>query len=116
MQVVLAPNAPNRLTARYPLVSLADPPALLAQPGFAGHLLGAADVAHLERLIRRQPRHPAYVVLSSAQEGYARLNGLLPRGAVVSFVTALERSGAFTLVYRRPSAWVFRYSPPGVRR
>ncbi len=116
MRIDLAPNAPNRLTARYPLVSLADPPSLLEQPGFAGHLLGAADVARLERLVRQQRRHPAYVVLSSAQEGYGRLNGLLPRGSVRSFVAALARSGAFTLVYRRATDWVFKYSPPIERR
>ncbi len=116
MRIDLAPNAPNRLTARYPLVSLADPPSLLEQPGFAGHLLGAADVARLERVIRQQRPHPAYVVLSIAQEGYARLNGLLPRGSVRSFVAALEHSGAFTLVYSRPTDWVFKYSPPIDRR
>ncbi|MBV9003119.1 MAG: glycosyltransferase [Solirubrobacterales bacterium] len=116
MRIDLAPNAPSRLTARYPLVSLADPPSLLEQPGFAGHLLGPVDVARLERLIRQQHARPAYVVLSIAQEGYGRLNGMLPGGSVRSFVLALGRSGAFRLVYTRPTDWVFKYSPPVERR
>lgn len=111
LQIDLVPTAPNRLTARYPLVSLADPPPLVEQPGFAGHRLGAADVQRLERVIARQGHHQAYVVLSQAQENYARLNGLLPSGAVTSFVAALERSSAFRLVYRRRSAWIFEYLP-----
>jgi GT2 family glycosyltransferase len=111
MQINLVPNAPNRLTERYPLVSLADPPSLLVLPGFAKHLLGAADVRRLERVIAQQGHHQAYVVLSQAQENYARLNGLLPSGAVTSFVAALERSSAFRLVYGRPTAWIFEYLP-----
>lgn len=116
IQIDLAPNAPSRLTARYPLVSLADPPSLLELHGWAGHLLGAGDVARLERVIAEQGHHQAYVVLSQAQENYGRLRGLLPRGAVTSFVHALARSPAFRLVYARPSAWVFEYLPSAVRR
>jgi hypothetical protein len=106
----LAPSAPNRLTARYPRVSLADPSSLLEQPGFSGHRLGTGDVPHLERLIGEQSKHQAFVVLTLAQENYGRLNGLLPTGSVRSFAQALERSGAFRLVYRRPTAWVFEYA------
>jgi hypothetical protein len=111
LRIDLAPDAPNRLTARYPLVSLADPPSLLEQPGFAGHLLGAADVAHLERVIRQLGHHRAYVVLSDSQEDYARLNGLSPEGSVASLRASLERSSDFRLVYGRPTAWTFQYSP-----
>lgn len=113
LRIDLSPNAPNRLTARYPLVSLADPPALLEQPGFAGHLLGAADVRRLERVIRTLGDHRAYVVLSDSQEDYARLNGLLPAGSVAAFVGSLERSSDFRLVYSRPTAWIFEYAPAG---
>jgi hypothetical protein len=111
VRIDLAPNAPDRLTARYPLVSLSDPPDLLEQPGFSGHRLGAADLPRLERLIQRQGAHPTFVVLTQGQEGYARLNGLLPPGSLSSFVPALERSDAFRLVYRRPTAWIFKYAP-----
>jgi hypothetical protein len=115
LRIDLAPNAPTRLTARYPLVSLADPPALLEQPGFAGHMLGTADVRRLERVIEQQGQHRAFVVLSKAQQNYARLYGLSPNGALVRFVTSLRRSRGFRLVFRRPTAWVFEYVPSGVR-
>jgi hypothetical protein len=110
IRVDLAPNAPGRLSSRYPLVSLSDPASLLEQPGFEGHRLGAADVPRLVALIQRQRAHPAYVLVSSGQENYARLNGLLPSGSVTSFEQALERSAAFRLVYQRPNAWIFRYT------
>jgi hypothetical protein len=115
LRINLAPNAPDRLTARYPLVSLADPPSLLAQPGFAGHRLGAADIPRLETYIRRQGNHRAYVVLTRGQENYARLNGLLPTRSVSSLAAALERTPAFRLVYRRASAWIFEYLPGRAR-
>ncbi len=111
LRIDLAPNAPDRLTPRYPLVSLRDPSALLDQPGFIGHRLGTADIPRLERLIRQQRAVRAYVVVSRGQEDYGRLNGLLPKGSVTSLVGALERSGAFRLVYQRPTAWVFEYVP-----
>jgi hypothetical protein len=111
MRVDLAPNAPGRLSSRYPLVSLSDPAPLLEQPGFEGHRLGAADIPRLIALIQQQRAHPAYVLLSHGQENYARLNGLLPSGSVTSFARALERSAAFQLVYQRPSVWIFQYAP-----
>jgi hypothetical protein len=111
IRVNLAPTAPDRLTSRYPLVSLGDPSSLLEQPGFAGHRLGAPDVPRLTRLIERQGTHPAYVVLTLGQENYGRLNGLLPKGSVTSLAQALGGSAAFQLVYRRPTAWIFKYVP-----
>jgi hypothetical protein len=84
---------------------------LLEQPGFAGHLLDAADVPRLTRLIQQQGTHPAYVVLTLGQQNYARLNGLLPKGSVTSLAQALGGSAAFRLVYRRPTAWIFKYVP-----
>jgi hypothetical protein len=111
IRVNLAPTAPDRLTSRYPLVSLGDPSSLLEQPGFAGHRLGAPDVPRLTRLIQQQGTHPAYVVLTLGQENYARLNGLLPKGSVTSLAQALGGSAAFHLVYQRPTAWIFKYVP-----
>jgi hypothetical protein len=110
IRVDLAPNAPGRLSSRYPLVSLSDPASLVEQPGFGGHRLGAADIPRLIALIQQQRAHPAYVLLSRGQENYARLNGLLPSGSVTSFARALELSAAFQLVYQRPSVWIFQYT------
>jgi hypothetical protein len=107
----LAPISPERLTARYPVVSLGDPPALLEQPGFAGHRLGAADLPRLERFIRGQKARRTFVVLSRGQENYARLNGLLPKGSVTSLARGLGGDANFRLAYRRPTAWIFEYAP-----
>jgi hypothetical protein len=111
LRINLAPIAPDRLTSRYPLVSLADPSSLLEQPGFTGHRLGPADVPLLERYIARQGHHRDYVILTTAQENYGRLNGLLPAGSVRSLTTALEGTPSFRLVYDRPAAWIFEYLP-----
>jgi hypothetical protein len=111
LRINLAPNAPDRLTSRYPLVSLSDPPSLLEEPGFAGHRLGAAQIPRLESYIRSLGHHRAYAVLTLGQENYARLNGLLPSGSVGALSAALQRSDAFRLVYRRPTAWIFAYVP-----
>lgn len=116
IRIRLAPTAPDRLTARYPLVSLADPEALLDLPGFEGHRLGRADVPRLEALIRREHGHRAFVTLSMAEQKYALLNGLLPTGSVKSFVGALEHTRAFRLVFGRPTAWVFEYAPSHGKR
>lgn len=110
LRVNLAPTAPDRLTWRYPLVSLADPPSLVEQPQFTGHLLGPADVPRLEAYIRKQGHHQAYVVLTLGQENYGRLHGLLPSASAIRLVQALERTPAFQLVYRRPTAWLFQYT------
>jgi hypothetical protein len=111
VQIRLAPTPPDRLTARYPLVSLADPDALLNSRAFVGHRLGTADVPRLEAVIRHQRRHRAFVMLSIAQEDYGRLNGLLPIGSVTGLVGALKHTTAFRLVFRRPTAWIFEYAP-----
>ena len=111
LRINLAPAAPDRLTARYPLVSLADPPTLLERRGFTGHRLGSADIPRLERYIAQQGHHRAYVILTIGQENYGRLNGLLPAGSVQSLATALERTPSFRLVYMLSTAWIFEYRP-----
>jgi hypothetical protein len=115
IRIDLAPNAPNRLTARYPLVDLSDPSSLVETQGFTGHRLGVGDVRRLIILINRQRARPAYVVLSRGQENYARLNGLLPAGSLTSFAHALARSRAFRLVYRHRTALIFEYRARGSR-
>jgi hypothetical protein len=110
MRIGLAPNAPERLTARYPQVSLSDPPTLVSSPGFTAHRLGASDIPRLISLIDQHRARPAYVVLSRLEENYARLNGLLPAGSLTSFVAALGQSPAFRLVHRLPTVWIFQYA------
>jgi GT2 family glycosyltransferase len=111
MRIDLAPDAPSRLTMRYPVVDLSDPSSLVTDAQFVGHRLGARDVTRLIGLIKQQRARPAYIVLSALQEDYARLEGLLPTGSLTSFVSALERSSAFRVVFHQPTVWIFEYSP-----
>ncbi|MGZ4284359.1 MAG: glycosyltransferase [Solirubrobacteraceae bacterium] len=119
MRIDLAPDAPGRLTARYPVVDLSDPSSLVTNAQFVGHRLGPRDVTRLIGLIKRQRARPAYVVLSALQESYARLEGLLPPGSLTGFVSALERSPRFRVVFHVPTVWIFEYSSTrkaGIRR
>ena len=100
MRIDLAPDAPDRLTARYPVVDLSDPPSLVTDAQFVGHRLGARDVPRLIGLIKQQRARPAYVVLSALQENYARLQGLLPPGSLTGFVV---RARALSAVPNRLS-------------
>jgi hypothetical protein len=111
MRIVLAPNAPERLTARYPEVDLSDPSSLMEDPQFTGHRLGERDVPHLIQLIALQRARPAYVVLSALQESYGRMQGLVPPGSLSGLVAALKRSPEFRVVYRVPTVWIFKYVP-----
>ena len=111
MRIDLAPDAPDRLTARYPVVDLSDPPSLVTDAQFVEHRLGAPDVARLIGIIKRQRARPAYVVLSNFQEDYARLQGLLPPGSLTGLVSALERSPRFRTVFHVPTVWIFEYTP-----
>jgi GT2 family glycosyltransferase len=111
MRIVLAPNAPERLTARYPEVDLSDPSSLMEDFRFTGHRLGERDVPHLIQLIEQQRARPAYVVLSALQESYGRMQGLVPPGSLNGLVAALKRSPEFRVVYRVPTVWIFKYVP-----
>jgi hypothetical protein len=111
MRIDLAPDAPDRLTARYPVVDLSDPSSLVTYTQFTGHRLGARDVRHLIGLIKQQRARPAYVVVSAFQENYARLQGLLPPGSLARFVSALKSSPRFRTVFHVPTVWIFKYSP-----
>jgi hypothetical protein len=119
MRIDLAPDSPDRLTARYPEVDLSDPPALVTDAQFVGHRLGVRDVSHLIGFIKAQRARSAYVVLSALQENYARLQGLLPPGSLTGFVSAMQRSPRFRVVFHVPTVWIFKYAPTrsaGVQR
>ena len=108
----LAPVAPGRLTARYPLVSLGDPRSLLKRPAFTGHRPGPGDLPRLERLVAAQRADRTFLVLTRGQEDYGGLNGLLPkRGSIASLTRALRGAAGFRLVYRRPTARIYEYGP-----
>jgi hypothetical protein len=109
-----APAVPMYMTDRYPRLQVTEP--LLSRPAFRGHRLGEADLPRLEQLAERLPQQRVFIVLSRRQEGYARLNGLLPDGSIASLARALDASPIFDLVYRRPGARIFRYVSATARR
>ena len=103
----LAPLVPSHLTASYP--PLQNGAALLNQPAFRGHRLGAGDLPRLERVAQGYAPRRVFVLLSKRQEDYGRFNGLLPAGSVTSLAQALQASPDFRLTYHRPAAWVFEF-------
>jgi hypothetical protein len=106
----VAPNFPNRLTARYgemvvPASSYA--PNLTDEPAFRAHELGRADLVNLRAFMARLPSRNAYIVLSPSEQNGARLIGALPDGALRSLDRALSNDPAFALVYRYGRASIY---------
>jgi hypothetical protein len=109
----LAPSSPDKLTARYPAVTLADMAPLLDRPEFRGHRLGARDLPRIERVMREGAGRRTYLVLTRDQEDFARLNGLLPAGSLATLVSAVSASPDFRPAYERPGAWIFELRNEG---
>jgi hypothetical protein len=55
-------------------------------------------------------RH-TFLILTSSQERFARLFGLLPAGSVEGLAQVLRTSPSFRLVHARGDASIFRYKP-----
>ena len=106
----IAPNFPDRLNARY-ASHLETLPALVTQPAYRPHLLGAADVPALEALLQRDNSAQRFVAVSPSQERYVRFHGLAPPGSLARIAAALRASRSFELVYERGSASIFSYRP-----
>jgi hypothetical protein len=108
----LAPSSPDRLTSRYPKVTLADAVPLLDHPEFRGRRLGSRDIPRIERLMRRAGGRRSYLVLTRHRNDFARLNGLIPPGTMAGLVRAVSASPDFRPVYRRAGAWIFALGEP----
>jgi transposase-like protein len=106
----IAPNFPERLNARY-ASHLETLPALVTEPAYRPHLLGAADVPSLEALLQRDNSPQRFVAISPSQERYVRFHGLAPPGSLARIAAALRASHDFELVYERGSATIFLYRP-----
>jgi hypothetical protein len=78
--------------------------------------LGAADLPRIEKTLRGFGTPHTFLTLTSSQERYARLYGLLPVGSQRSLEGALRTSPDFRLVYRRGSSSIFEYLPGSERR
>jgi hypothetical protein len=113
----VAPNFPNRLTARYgsmvvPAASYS--PNLTDEPAFRGRALGTQlDLVNLRAFMAKLPARHVYLVLSPSQQNAARLIGALPDGALAKLDAALERDPAFELVYRWGRASIYELREGG---
>ena len=109
--IAIAPNVPERLTARYVALSRTDPAAfdhvLTRDPEFRGHRFGARDVERLATWADGLDARRAYVVLTPSQEHYLRLHGPVPPGSMSSLERALDRSDDFILAHRSGAARVY---------
>jgi hypothetical protein len=106
---VLAPNAPNRVTARYGEVQqLTDWLVLTEHEEFRGRVLGEREVPRIRRLLRGVDASERYFLVSPSQVAFTELYGLLPTRSPSSLVQALTASRDFRLVYRRGEASLFR--------
>jgi GT2 family glycosyltransferase len=110
--VGLTSSFPRRLTARYPEVY--DPwhpaaPSLIERLSLRHRQLAAGDVRRIERSMRRFGARHVFLILTSSQERFARLFGLLPPGSVDSLAQILRTSPSFHLIRARGGASIFRY-------
>jgi hypothetical protein len=106
----VAPNFPNRLTARYGdmvVPSGSYSPNLTDEPAFRAHRLGPADVVNLAAFMAKLPSRNPYIVLSPSEANAARLIGALPDGSLEALDRALGADPAFALVYRHGRASIY---------
>jgi hypothetical protein len=90
------------------------PPALSTVEEFLNHPLGPADLPALARLYQEhaeQTPGDVYLSLSTDQQVYVEVLGLMPRGALGGLDRALASSGEWELVYRNGDAVIYRFLP-----
>jgi hypothetical protein len=114
--VYLAPNFPNRLTARYgemvtPAASYS--PNLTDEPAFRGRMPRASDLVNLQAYMSKLPSKHVYLVLSPSEANAARMIGALPDGAMQELDRLLARDPAFALVYRKGRASIYELREGG---
>jgi hypothetical protein len=108
----VAPNVPNRLTARYPRLLIPGEdynPNLMDKPGFRRDGIGPEDIPAIERTIRENHAAHSFVVVSPSEERSARLYGMLRGGSVAPFERALSAQRSFRLVKTIGAARLYEY-------
>jgi hypothetical protein len=110
-----SPNVPSRVSGRYDEYEAGStPPALSTVEEFLNHPLGPADLPALSRLYQEhaeQTPGDVYLSLSTDQQVYVEVLGLMPRGALGGLDRALASSGEWELVYRNGDAVIYRFLP-----
>ncbi len=113
--MLLTPNFPARLTARYDEVNARwgpAPEALTEKPNLDGRLLGSASIPAIVTFMQDTYAKHSYLVLSPSEQRYGQLYGLLPAGTLASLDSALKASADFQQVYRREGAVIYSYIGP----
>jgi hypothetical protein len=109
----LAPNFPERPTARYAEMRVPGntfAPALSRERSLAGRRLDARDAAAVEAFVRATHGTRSYFVVSRGELNYIRLYGLFRPGSSGRLIGGIDRSPAFRLVYHRGDSriWLLR--------
>jgi hypothetical protein len=110
--MTVGPNFPVRYGPRYDRFTgeIDDRPTILRGREFQHRPLGARDLPPIIKLIRRYSPH-GYLVFSKAQDTYARMYRLTPRGALADLEAAVARSPRFRLWYRNQDAQIYQVLP-----
>jgi GT2 family glycosyltransferase len=112
--VGLTPSFPRRLSARYPVVyarSHPGAPALSDHATYRGRGLDRRSLPRLETTLAAYDAPNTFLILTSSQQRFGRLFGLVPAGTSDRLARALRASSSFRLVYSRGAASIFRYRP-----
>jgi hypothetical protein len=111
--VLLTPNFPARLTARYDEVNARwgpAPDALTEKSSLDDKLLGSASIPAIVQFMQDTYAKHSYLVLSPSEQRYGQLYGLLPAGTLASLDSALKASTDFQQVYSRDGAVIYSYT------
>jgi hypothetical protein len=110
---LVAPNVPARVGARYDEFTRGStPPPLSTIEGFQNHLLGAGDLSALSNLYRehaQDTRGDMYLSLSTDQQVYVEVLGLMPSGSLANLDRALASSSEWQLFYRNGDAVIYQF-------
>ncbi len=112
---LISPNVPSRMGARYDeFMSGSTPPVLSTVEEFQHRRLGPADLPALSRLYREHVEATpgdVFLSLSTDQQVYVEVLGLMPGDALAGLDRALASSPEWELFYRNDDAVIYRFLP-----
>jgi hypothetical protein len=110
---LVAPNVPGRVGANYDeYVKGTAPLPLSGVTALQNRILGPADLPIVAQLYREHlagTTGGVYLSMSSDQETYVRVLGLMPAGALEGLDRALSRSPDWRLFYRNGDAAIYQF-------
>lgn len=117
--VLATSRFPGRVAANYDqFVSSDSTPNLLApENGLRRRMLGTDDLPDINRFVQQYVEPGGgrvYLVLTSDQQVYAEVLGLVPRGSLTGLTHALDQAPEWEEFYRNEDAVIYRLVEPGV--